>query len=1112
MRCPRCEYDNLAGAKFCGGCGARLEALCPSCNAANPANHRFCHECGAALRTPAPQPVAPDTYTPRHLAERILTSRAALEGEHKQITVLFADLKDSMELLAGSDSEQARRMLDPVLELMMEAVHRYEGTVSQVMGDGIMALFGAPLALEDHAVRACYAALRMQESVTRHAEATRHTGSVPVRIRVGLNSGDVVVRSIGSDLRMDYSAVGQTTHLAARMEQMATPGTILLTVGTVGLAEGYVQVKALGPRAVKGLDGAVEIFELEGANPIRSRLQAAAARGLTRFVGRDAELAELDDALEEARTGRGQVVAVVGEPGVGKSRLFREFTHSSRTQGWLVLEAVSVSFGKATPWFPVVALLKGYFHLDPRDDVAAIREKVKGKLLSLDRALAPELPALLWLLDAAVDDDIHWNSLDPPQRRRRLLESLERLLLQESRVQPLILVFEDLHWIDGETQALLDLLVDSFRTARALLLFNYRPEYSQRAWSGKPWHRQLRIDPLRAKSADALLDAILGSDPSLVPVRRLLIGRTEGNPFFLEESVRTLVEIGALTGERGSYRLVREPETLHIPPTAQALLATRIDRLTPEDKRLLQTAAVIGRDVPLALLQDVVEQSVEALQAALGRLQTTEFLYESRLFPDVEYTFRHALTQEAAYEGLLHEQRRALHARVVKAIQRVDSARLEEQVERLAHHAMRGEDWTSAVRYCRQSGARAIARSANRHGAAFLEQALGALQRLPETRETLEQGIDIRLELRGALNALDEMVKVHSYLSDAVALAEKLGDQRRQALVAALLPQSLDMIGQHDRAAASARRALEIADRIGDTPAEVVASYMLSQSLWHLGELVPATEALKRCVDLLPDDIGYKPFGMATYPAVVAHAALASRLAELGEFRQAAVHAALTLERAEQMEHAYTRVFAGLSVGAFNARLGRPDAAIPLLERAIDLCRIAEIRRQIVPIASVLCYAYALSGRIGETYALLDQTIEDVGGWGGTAMWLPWLGDAAILADRLVEASQILEQSLAMSTDRHERAIQAYTQRLLGDLALRKDKPDIDTAERFYNDALRLAEELHLRPHVAHCHLGLSRLHRATGQGDRAREHQEHAVAMFTTLDMPLWLERAAKY
>jgi class 3 adenylate cyclase len=697
---------------------------------------------------------APLTYTPLYLAEKILTSRRALEGERKQVTVLFADLKGSMELLADRDPEEARQVLDPVLERMMTAVHRYEGTINQVMGDGIMALFGAPVAHEDHAVRACYAALAMQDALRRYSAEVRRRHGVEVQIRVGLNSGEVVVRAIGNDLHMDYSAIGQTTHLAARMEQLATPGSIRLTAETLRLAEGLIQVTPLGPVPVKGLAAPVEVFELVGASMVWRRLQATAARGLTRFVGRQREIEALQQALEQAGAGHGQLVAVFGEAGVGKSRLVYEFVHSHHTPGWLVLESASVSYGKATPYFPVIEGLKRYCHVEEHDDTRTIRAKVTGQVLTLDSALQDAVPALLSLLDA-LSEDHPFVQLDPPQRRQCTLDGLKRVFLCENQVQPLLLVFEDLHWIDTETQAWLDCLVESLPTTRLLLLVTYRPEY-QHGWGSKTFYTHLRLDPLPPSSAEELLQTLVGEDASLVPLKHLLITRTEGNPFFLEESVRTLVETGVLMGPPGAYRLAQSLPTIQVPATVQAVLAARIDRLPPEEKRLLQSAAVIGTEVPFPLLQAIANVPEETLHRGLAHLQATEFLSETRLFPEPEYTFKHALTHEVAYGSLLLERRRVLHARLVETLEARAGDQGPEQVERLAHHALRGEVWDKAVTYCRQAGARAYDRAVFPEAVVAFEQALQALAHLPEPGGTRGLVLDLRLAVAEALLPLAE--------------------------------------------------------------------------------------------------------------------------------------------------------------------------------------------------------------------------------------------------------------------------------------------------------------------------------------------------------------------
>jgi len=782
MRCPKCRHENSAASKFCSECGLRLAQSCRTCGAELAAGAKFCSQCGGTAGDPTKSSVrfaSPESYTPRHLAQKILTSKSALEGERKQVTVLFADLKGSMELLAERDPEEARALLDPVLERMMEAVHHFEGTVNQVMGDGIMALFGAPVAHEDHAVRACYAALRMQAAVATDADRLQQAEGVPIQIRVGLNSGEVVVRSIGSDLNMDYSAVGQTTHLAARMEQMATPGSILLTADTVKLAEGYFEVGPRGPVTPKGMSEPIEIFELTRATPLRRRLDAAQIRGLTPFVGRRAELDQLGIDQAQAAQGRGRTVAVVGEAGVGKSRLFHEFTRSDRRGNWLFMESGAAPYGKATPYLPIVDLLKSYFQIERADEIRVIREKVTERLLALDRALEPALPAVLALLDAS-NEDAGWNALEPSVRRRRTVDAVIQILLSESRLRPLCLMIEDLHWIDSETQSVLDRLVENLPAARMLLLVNYRPEYSH-SWGAKTYYRQLRLDSLTTDGAERLLEVLLGSEPALDRLKSMLIERTLGNPFFLEESVRTLVETGALIGTPGAYRSGVSVDATQVPATVQAVLAARIDRLSPEEKDVLQLASVIGETVPRNLLRVLADLSDDELDDILGRLQRLEFLYQTALFPDAEYTFRHALTCQVAYEGLLHERRRLLHARIVDVIEELFADRLNEHSERLAFHAVRGANWEKAYVYLHQAGARAVARSASREAIAFFEQALEAGAKLADTRENQSTKLDVLLKLGTALAMTKggHAPEVEACFASAQELCETLADESR---------------------------------------------------------------------------------------------------------------------------------------------------------------------------------------------------------------------------------------------------------------------------------------------------------------------------------------------
>jgi class 3 adenylate cyclase/tetratricopeptide (TPR) repeat protein len=1050
---------------------------------------------------------APLSYTPAHLTEKILAAHPPLEGERKQVTVLFADLKDSTELIRGLDPEAAQQLLDPAIHRMMDAVHRFEGTVNQVLGDGIMALFGAPIAHEDHALRACYAALAMQATMQPTTEEVRRTRGLELRMRVGLNAGEVVVRAIGNDLHMDYSAVGETTVLAARMEQMATPGSIRLTAGTLGLVEGLVRVHALGPVPVKGLVEPVEVFELVGASPLRRRIQAAAARGLTRFVGRQHELEALRQALAQAAAGHGQVVALVGEAGVGKSRLAYEFVHAHPTQGWLVLESASVSYGKATPYFPVLDLLKRYCHLDEQDDPRTVRAKVTGQVLTLDEALQDTIPALLSLLEV-LPDDSPFRTLDPPQRRQRLLAALKRMLLRESQVQPLLLVFEDLHWIDTETQALLDSLVESLPTAQLLLLVNYRPEY-QHGWGSKTYYTQLRLDSLPPASADEFLQALLGDDPSLAPLKQLLIARTEGNPFFLEESVRTLVETGVLVGEPGAYRLTQALPTIQVPATVQAVLAARIDRLPPEEKRLLQTAAVIGTEVPLPLLQAVADVPEAALHRGLAHLQATEFLYETRLFPEPDYTFKHALTHEVAYNSLLLERRRGLHARLVKALEALAPERAAEQVERLAHHALRGEVWDKAVPYCQQAGARAHDRAAFREAVASFEQALQALAHLPEPSDTRGLAIELRLALGGALAALGEHGRHLALLGEAEALARALDDRARLGWVLAPMANVRRNMGDPDGAMAAGQQAFELAAALGDSALQVQASYYLGLVYSTIGDFGRAAELLRWNVEAVDRESGTP----STDVRIRSRAQLARTLSEIGAFAEGRRHGEEALRLATLEGRAQTPITAHNCLGTLYLAQGDLEHAIRVWEQGLALCRASGYRGGwLRPIVAGLGSASALQGRLAEGRALLEEAISEsirTGALPNHSLYVAWLSEVCRLAGRGEEAWQHAHQALDLARQQKERGNEALALHQLGVVHAHADPPDVVQAEASYRQALALAEELGMRPLVAHCHLGLGRLYGWTGQQEQARTALATAIDLYRAMDMTFWLPQA---
>jgi tetratricopeptide (TPR) repeat protein len=903
---------------------------------------------------------------------------------------------------------------------------------------------------------------------------------------------------------MDYSAVGETTHLAARMEQLATPGSTRLPPSTLALVEGLVRVTPLGPVPVKGLPDPVEVFELVGASAVRRRLQAAAARGLTRFVGRQHELEILRQALTQAAAGHGQAVALVGDAGVGKSRLVYEFVHAHPAQGWLVLESASVSCGKATPYFPVIDLLKRYCHVEEQDDPRTVRAKVTGQILTLDEALQDILPALLSLLEV-LPDDSPFRSLDPPQRRQRTLDALKRVLRRESQVQPLLLIFEDLHWIDAETQALLDGLVEGLPTARLLLLVNYRPEY-QHGWGSKTFYTQLRLDPLPPASADALLQALLGDDPSLVPLKQLLIVRTEGNPFFLEESVRTLVETGVLVGESGAYRLAQALPTIQMPATVQAVLAARIDRLPPEDKRLLQTAAVIGTEVPLPLLQAIADVPEAALHRGLAHLQTAEFLYETRLFPEPEYTFKHALTHEVAYGSLLLERRRVLHGRLVEALEALAPERATEQVERLAHHALRGEVWDKAVTYCQQAGARAHDRAAFHEAVAVFEQALQALAHLPESGDARGLAIDLRLALERPLSILGEYGRCLALLREAEVLARALDDRARLGQMLAQMVEVHRVTGDHTSAMAAGQQALNLAADLGDSALQWRTSYYLGQTYRAIGDFGRAAELLRWNVEATDRVSGT----LRTDRRMRSQAWLALTLSELGAFAESRRHGEEALRHATREGRGDAPIIVHGCLGLLYLGKGDLEPAIRVLEQGLALCRASGNRSWLRQIAAGLGYAYALQGSLVEGHALLEEGVsEGVRTGARRAVHSAWLSEVCRLAGRGEEAWQHARQALDLVRQLKERGNEARVLHQLGVVQAHAAPLDAAQAEAYYQQALALAEELGMRPLMAHCHLGLGRLYSQTGRGEQARAELSTAIGLYRAMDMTFWLPQA---
>jgi class 3 adenylate cyclase/tetratricopeptide (TPR) repeat protein len=775
------------------------------------------------------------------------------DAERKQVTVLFADVSGSMDLAEEQDPEEWRKIMQRFFAILADAVERFEGTVDKFTGDGIMAVFGAPVAHEDHARRACYAALQMLEDVSEYAAELRRGPGLNFSTRIGLNSGEVVAGAIGDGEEGSYTAIGHTVGLAQRMEALAEPGRAYLTESTAALATGFLDLKDLGEFEIKGVSRPVKVFELVGVGPARSRLDLSRERGFSRFVGRDAETAALEEALAQAEAGEGAVVSIVAEAGVGKSRLTLEFAERCRRHGLEVFEAQAQSHGQSIPFMPVLQMLRAYFGIGEREPERLAREKIAGRALLLDPDLADELPLVFDFLGVP-DPDRPVAQMSPEARARALGRVVCRLINAPTRRHTVVLVVEDLHWMDEGSDTMLEEMINSVDGTHTLALLNFRPEYSLE-WDDSPIYRRLSLEPLGQADTGELLRDIAGEDPSLDGLEEPIHTRTEGNPFFIEEIVRELVEAGHFEGERGAYRLVRPVEEAGVPATVQAVLAARIDRLSPEAKQLLQVASVVGREVGARALGMTAGLSEEELNPALCELVDGGFLYEAELYPERVLAFRHPLTQEVAYGTQLGDRRAATHAAAAHALIELEPERMDELAALVAHHLEAGGETLEAARWS--------ARAAHWAGHTRPQDALRLWQRvtalvdeLDENEETTALAVSSRLlQLEYAWRLGMDREQADALAAEANEIAERIGDVHSLALLKLLTKATPGRTEHSSEWIAAATEAIELADEAGDPSLRIAVRSGSAYAFMCAGDL----EGLERTADELLDLTGDDP-------------------------------------------------------------------------------------------------------------------------------------------------------------------------------------------------------------------------------------------------------------
>lgn len=1036
MDCPACSAANPDGARFCGSCGASLAttAPCPSCGTENAADQRFCHGCGRALGAPDPavrQARDPRPYVPPRLADKIRDARAELEGERKQVTVLFADVMGSMELAEYTDPEDWRQVMDRLFAILCEGVHRFEGTVDKFTGDGAMALFGAPIAHEDHAQRACFAALSLGDELAAYATELRRTQGLNLAIRMGINSGEVVVGAIGDDLSVEYTAIGHTVGLAQRMESLAEPGRAYVTDATARLVAGFVELRDLGEFDVKGASAPMRLHELVGAGVARSRLDVSRARGFSRFVGRDDELATLEAALDSARAGHGAVVGVVGEPGVGKSRLCHEFAERCRAEGIPVYAAQGQAHAKAIPLLPVLQMMRDFLGVSERDSDLGAREKIAGRLLLLDAAFADELPLLFDFL-AVPDPERPAPRMDPDARQRALLGLIRRMVHASSRREPAVNMLEDLHWVDAGSQVFLTQLVESVAGTRSLVLVNFRPEY-RAEWMSKSYYRQVSLLPLGPEATDALLAELLGTDPSLNGLSELIRERTGGNPFFVEELVRMLVEEGRLDGSRGAYRLLRPVEHDAVPATVQTVLAARIDRLAEHDRQVLRAAAVIGVEFAQPVLARVVELTGDELEAALHGLVAVELVYERELYPEAVYAFKHPLTREVAYGSQLGERRAAVHRRAAQALAELYAERLDERAGVIAHH------WEAAGEAF--EGARWHARAAAWSGLSDIAAAVSGWRKVaelasaaPESPEATALAVASRMWRLGygwRLGISEHEAQV--LYEDGCRLADQAGDVTSLILIKAVYTNVRGMSGHPGEAVALGEQTLALAEQTGSPALRLAARPFALYAHFMRGRFEAALRLADEGIELANDDPTLGAGLGVDYPAAMMPMMRALALTWMGrlEEAEAADDQALALARelgSEEIEGWTHMGFAWLWRYA-----QRPDRILAPAMRSHEIAeRIGDTFSR-----GWALTALGLAHRAREDWteaittmeAAIELTREHRTALEGESWRLAILAEALIGAGDAAGALQRAEESVTLTLQRRSDYTLAYCQR-----------------------------------------------------------------------------------
>ena len=1100
MKCPECQSENPEDGKFCGMCRAKLLKVCPQCGRENSPGNLFCNECGHELPTPskpAPANLSFDEkiakiqrYLPEGLTEKILSQRDRIEGERKQVTVMFCDMEGFSALTERLGPEEAYSIMDEVYEILIHKVHDYEGTVNEMTGDGIVALFGAPIALEDAPQRAIRSAMAIHREMSRFSERLggEKAGVPPVRMRIGIHSGPVVVGTLGNDLRVEFKAVGDTVNLASRMEELAKPGTTYVSRETFKLTEGLFRFEALGKQPVKGKEEPVGVYQVIAPSTRRTRFDVGAERGLTPFVGRERELELLLDGFERAKAGSGQAFSIVAEAGLGKSRLLYEFRKAVANEDITFLEGKSLSYSRGIAYHPVIDMLKSYFEILEEDGTSRIAEKVRSGLRFVGADELRTLPDLLDLLSVE-ENGVERIPLSPEIRRARIIEALKNIVVRGSKIRPLIMAFEDLHWADKTSESVLKSLLDDIPGIRVLLLFTYRPEFVH-AWGGRSYHSQLNLNRLSNRESLIMVNHLLGRADVDRDVQELILEKTEGVPFFIEEFVKSLRDLRVIEQRGAAYGLRAGLQEVTIPSTVQDVIMARIDSLPEGAKEVLQAGSVIDREFSYELLRRVTDLPEQELLSRLSALRDAELLYERGIYPHCTYVFKHALTQEVASNGLLLKRKRLIHEKIATAIEELFAERLEEHHELLAYHYARSDNKPKTVGYLVLATRKATRASAVDEARMYFDDCMNLLDTMPDSEENRESRICLLGDSFGFFGLLLRMEEYYAFLMRYEAILPEI----RSSHVAGAFYVSIAfcelMFGAYDRAIENAKRGVALCEMAGHAVGAGRGMIVLLNSHVFRGEL-------KRTVAMKEEALRHGDERVNPRTAVVISNAFANAYASLGCWHEAVEWGKNSMRIAEKYPDHRLISLAAYNVCAVHTQQGDLERAIEYGERAI---KQASTPNDHALSQMALSGAKCRAGEMDRVIQDLEEVIEACK-TGHLVTYeiaaTPSLVEAYLQSALYDEATRTAEELIGLA----ERCGAGYYlgrgRRLLGEISLRT-RPD--EAGPFFKEAIQLLCEIDAENDLALAYSGMGRFHKQQGNTEQAREYLTKALEIFERL------------